>query len=68
MGYTPLNPQELFDQAGISRLNSIFTDSSHVWHTEYTLMNSGRRYRVQLCKQNRSVSVPIKTIHEHIKS
>ena len=54
MGITPpLNPQDLFEQATIRQANAILTDSSHVLNSEYTLLNSGRRYRLPLCRHNR---------------
>lgn len=42
----------IFDLCTIQQANKILLDSSHVLYPEYVLMNSGRRYRVPLCKYN----------------
>ncbi len=49
----PLNPQELFEQAICRQARSILSDKTHVLYPEYRLMNSGRRFRVPLCRYNR---------------
>ena len=47
------SPQDLFEQAAIKQAKNILTDTSHVLSPDYTLLKSGRRYRVPLCKHNR---------------
>lgn len=49
----PFNPQELFEQATIRQANVIASDCDHVLNGEYILLNSGRRFRLPLCKHNR---------------
>ena len=64
----PLNPQELFEQTTIRQAQTILSDSSHPLHSEYSLLNSGRRYRVSLCKHNRYkhsfIPLSVKLINE----
>lgn len=45
--------KDIFELCTIQQANKILSDSSHVLSVEYELMNSGRRYRVPLCKHNR---------------
>lgn len=49
----PLNLGELFDQTIIRQAKIIISDNSHVLFSEFKLLNSGKRYRVPLCKYNR---------------
>ena len=46
----PLNPQEFVDPATLSQAQTILSVSSDLLYSEYILWNSGRRYRVSLCK------------------
>lgn len=54
----------------MQQANNIVSDFSHVLFLEYELMNSGRRYRVPLCKYNRYkyyfVPFLIKLINEQL--
>ncbi|XDV36635.1 hypothetical protein PO909_006381 [Leuciscus waleckii] len=49
----PLNPQEFFEQAIFNQAKNTVSDNSHVLFPEFDLLNSGKRYRVPLCKYNR---------------
>jgi len=44
--------QDIFEHCTLQQAKKILLDSSHVLNSEYALMNSGRRYRVLLCKHN----------------
>lgn len=70
MGSTaPLTPQDLFELATIRQ--TIISDSTHALFPEFSLMNSGRRYRVPLCKHNRLkhsfVPTSIRLINEQLE-
>ena len=49
----PVTLQHLFEQATITQADNILSDAAHALASEYVLLNSGRRYRVPLCKHNR---------------
>lgn len=49
----PASPQEIFEETMIRQSLKITSDPSHVLHTEYQMMPSGRRYRLPNCKRNR---------------
>lgn len=63
--------QDIFELCITQQANKILLDSSHVLYPEYTLMNSGRRYRVTLCKYNRYkysfLPLSIKLINEQMQ-
>lgn len=64
----PLSPQELYDQAVGRQTRSLLSDQTHPLYPEYQLLQSGRRYRVPLCKHNRYkhsfVPVSVKQVNE----
>lgn len=63
--------QDIFELCITQQANKILLDSSHVLYPEYMLMNSGRRYRVTLCKYNRYkysfLPLSIKLINEQMQ-
>lgn len=62
--------QNISELCMIQQANKILLDSLHVLHPEYVLMNSGRRYRVPLCRHNRYkhsfVPLSVKLINEQL--
>lgn len=62
---------DIFDLCTIQQAKKILLDSSHVLYPEYVLMNSGRRYRVPLCKYNRYkysfVPLSVKLFNEQLQ-
>ena len=54
MGYPPPPaPQDIYVQSVIRQANNTRGDPSHVLHSQFEMLNSGRRYRLPLCKLNR---------------
>lgn len=62
---------EMFEICTVQCANRILQDPLHVLHSEYTLMNSGRRYRVPLCRHNRYkhsfVPLSVKLINKQLQ-
>ena len=49
----PPAPQDIYDQSVIRQATNIIDDPSHVLHSQFELLNSGRRYRTPFCTLNR---------------
>ena len=45
--------QTIFEQSIMTQARKIVSDQTHVLHTEYHLLPSGRRFRVPRCRLNR---------------
>ncbi len=46
-------PQALFEETVNRQAQKIISDPTHVLHSEYQLLPSGRRFRVPMCRLNR---------------
>ncbi len=46
-------PQALFEETVTRQAQKIISDPTHVLHSEYQLLPSGRRFRVPKCRLNR---------------
>ncbi len=46
-------PQALFEEIVTRQAQQIISDPTHVFHSEYQLLPSGRRFRVPKCRLNR---------------
>ena len=48
-----VSSQTIYDQATLQKAYKIINDPSHILHSEFELLPSGRRFRVPHCRLNR---------------